>query len=125
MVKVTAATSFLGNEGMWRAGETKEVSNHRAEELIQLGFAIEAADQGDTDLQAEPAHLLQSVADALGATIAEPIADQLVPAAEALGATVAEGPSEEEVPAADQVKEQKAPRKTKEDKNKPDTKEAK
>jgi ribosomal protein L9 len=69
MVKVTAATSFIGDEGMWRAGETKEVSNHRAHYLIEEGLAIEAADQGTTDLQAEPS-ALQQAADAIGATVA-------------------------------------------------------
>lgn len=87
MVKVTAATSFYGNEGMWRAGETKEVSNHRAHELIEQGHVIEAADQTGTDLHAEPS-ALQQVADAIGATVAETPTEGLHQVAEALGATV-------------------------------------
>jgi hypothetical protein len=126
MVKVTAATSFLGNEGMWRAGETKEVSNHRAEELIQQGYAIEAANQGDADLQAEPTSPLQLVANALGASVAEPLTDQLAPAADALGASLLpNAPADTEGPAADRVKQDKAKGKTKEDKAKGETKEAK
>ena len=88
MVKVTAATSFLGEEGMWRAGETREVSNHRAHYLIEEGLAIEASDQGNTDLKAEPSPL-QQAADAIGATVAtDETAPALAAAADALGATV-------------------------------------
>jgi hypothetical protein len=49
MVNVTAATSFFGTsvEGMWPAGDTKRVSAHRANELIEAGLAIEARDQGE------------------------------------------------------------------------------
>lgn len=85
MVKVTAATSFIGDEGMWRAGETREVSNHRANYLIEEGLAIESADQTGTDLKAEPSALQQAAA-AIGATVAQPA--DLQPAADALGAKV-------------------------------------
>ena len=46
MIWVLAATSFLGDEGMWRAGDKKQVSNQRAHDLIQEGWVIELNDQG-------------------------------------------------------------------------------
>jgi len=70
---------------MWRAGETREVSNHRAHYLIEEGLAIESADQSDTDLKAEPISL-QQAADAIGATVAQPNGEALNAAANALGA---------------------------------------
>lgn len=83
MVNVTAATSFFGNEGMWRAGETKSVSAHRAHELIEEGLAIESANQ------TQPRALEQAAA-AIGATVAEPDQTGVQAVAEALGATVVE-----------------------------------
>jgi hypothetical protein len=125
MVKVTAATSFIGDEGMWRAGETREVSNHRAHYLIEEGLAIEAADQGNTDLKAEPSALHQA-AEAIGATVAESTGSEgLAAAADALGATVAEG---DELPAVTHEslkKEDKPKAKTKEEKATRETKQAK
>ncbi|UOR05861.1 hypothetical protein MUN82_01885 [Hymenobacter aerilatus] len=41
MPEVTAKTIFLGNEGMWQVGETKEVSILRAKELVKHGLVIE------------------------------------------------------------------------------------
>lgn len=80
MVNVTAATSFFGNEGMWRAGETKSVSAHRAHELIEEGLCIESSSQPSA---------LHQAADAIGATVAtDETAPALAAAADALGATV-------------------------------------
>lgn len=76
---------------MWRAGETREVSNHRAHYLIEEGLAIEAADQAGTDLKAEPSPL-QQAADAIGATVAPPQDANLPAVADALGAKVATKP---------------------------------
>lgn len=51
---------------MWRAGDTREVSDNRAHELIESGFAIEAS---AATKEAREKHPLQDVADAIGATI--------------------------------------------------------
>ncbi|TGE05563.1 hypothetical protein [Hymenobacter fodinae] len=82
MVRVTAATSFHGNEGMWRAGETKSVSAHRAHELIEQGLVIESSDQSS------PKSSLEQAADAIGATVVtgEALAASLQAAADALNA---------------------------------------
>jgi len=119
MVNVTAATSFFGtsSEGMWLAGDTKRVSAHRAEELIQEGLAIESSDQSEPSA-------LEQVAGALGASVAPSASDQLAPVAEALGATVVTAPDLKAV-TLEGMKENKEKGKTKEDKAKGDTKEAK
>jgi hypothetical protein len=122
MINVTAATSFFGTraEGMWPAGDTKRVSAHRANELIEAGLAIEARDQSEAAVT-EPS-TLQRVGFAINATPAEPADANLPAVADALGATIAA----DEIPAVtlEGMKQDKAKGKTKEEKDKHETKEA-
>jgi hypothetical protein len=53
MIEVKALTHFLGNEGMWLQGETREVSEVRAKELVKtkLVEAVEATDSTEPEKQ--------------------------------------------------------------------------